>query len=305
MKNKLKSAAAAFATFFTVFSFTACTENVSSPGITDADSVMAGVDSSSEHITDITFSHKADEKVSASENTEPAEISQEGSRIFGSQDNTKIDLFTSAIRDGEGKEYEIRAYMYHIDNGDDMYGSEIFPIKDGMIRGGVAAELLYDGKKIFDQELTVGYMGQVAKSFYIPDIEDNFKVMQLEGGDVFTCAYSDDGQLWFRQYYTVNDGKLKIMERYFSEEEKKQAEGFKIRPANAVYNFITPDKFTVNKNCVVYELDTEAAGLSSYSYECGSYAAGEIPMIFDFENNIVRCEKNEYCGLVYFYYDLG
>ncbi len=240
--------------------------------------------------------------------TETAETTEENHRIMEPQDNTKIDLFSSVINDAEGKEYELKLYMYHIDNGDDMYNAEAFAIKEGMLRGNVAAELLYNGERVFDQELVIGSVGQVAKSYYIPEIEDNFKVLHFDGGDVFSYAYSDDGELWFTQFYTIRDGKLEVMERYFSDEERKQIEekttGKGITPAKAKYEFITTNKFTTDQNRIIYELDFETSGMSGHSYEIGSYSTGEIPLIFDFENSTVRCEKEEYAGLVYSYFDV-
>lgn len=236
--------------------------------------------------------------------TTPAETTEENHRLMGPQDNTKIDLFSSTINDMQGKEYEINVYMYYADNGE----ASAFPIKEGMLRGYVAAELLYNGEIVFEQELIIGYVGQVAKSYYIPEIEDNFKVLHFDGGDVFSYAYSDDGELWFTQFYTVRDGKLEVMERYFSDEEQKQIEekttGKGIVPSKAKYEFITTNKFTTDENRIIYELDFEASGMSAYSYEIGSYSPGKIPLLFDFENNTVRCEKEEYAGLVYSYFDV-
>ncbi len=240
--------------------------------------------------------------------TETAETTEENHRIMGPQDNTKIDLFSSVINDAEGKEYELKLYMYHIDNGGDMYNAEAFAIKEGMIRGYVAAELLYNGEKISDREIVIGGVGQTGKKYYLPEIGDYFKILHLEGGDVFVCSYSDDDKLWLNQYFTVNNGELTNMERYFSDEERKQIEekttGKGIVPAKAKYEFITTNKFTTDQNRIIYELDFETSGMSGHSYEIGSYSTGEIPLIFDFENSTVRCEKEEYAGLVYSYFDV-
>lgn len=252
------------------------------------------------------------EEEAAAVNTEAdtetaAETSQENKRLFGGvQDNTKIDLFSDLIHDDQGKEYEVKAYIYHVDNGD--ADNSIFPIKEGMIRGRVAAELLYGGERVCDMEIVVKGIGQVAKSYYIPKIADNFKVLHLDDGDVFVCSYSDDDDLWVNQYYTVRDGELKVMNRYFSDEEKKQIEDntrrLGICPSTAAYELITPNKFTIEGNRLIYELEFDTTGLRAYSYEEGNYPAGEIPLLFDFENNTVKCEKDEYSGMVYHSYDV-
>ncbi|MCM1298704.1 MAG: hypothetical protein NC228_03965 [[Eubacterium] siraeum] len=250
------------------------------------------------------------QSVSASEETtavtESDDTPWQNQHIYRPDDNTRIDLFTSSISDDEGKEYALNVYMYFVDNG--HLGTQLFPIEEGMLRGDVEAELLYNGEKLYALNLLIGGVGQVANSYYIPDLGSNFRVLHLDGGDVFVGARSDNSGLWFTEFYTVKDGRLKVMNRYFSDEEQKQIEEntvYKgIIPRSAACEFIVTDKFTVVENRIIYELDFETPGIQAYSYEIGSYPPGEIPLLFDFENNTVKCEKDEYAGLVYWYFDV-
>lgn len=87
------------------------------------------------------------------------------------------------------------------------------------------------------------------------------------------------------------------MERYYSDEEKKQLEKDDPHdhPETEKYCFNLPGKFEVKGNSIICKSDkeiTEADG--------STYAAGEISLAFDFENYTVKCEKEEYAGLVYF-----
>lgn len=294
-------------------SCTACSQSGNTPNTDGGNPAVTTADTATESspAVETTENPAAEETSEAAEDTAETENPDENRRFGVAQDNTKIDLFSSSMTDGQGKEYEVRVYMYHIDNGDDAYKSDHFPIEDGMLRGSIALELLEDGESVYDGQILKEYFGQVAKSYYIPKIEDYFSLLHLDGGDVLVCSYPDHAsELWFTSYYTVRDGELRLMERYFSDEEKKEieqaaADGSKIRPGTAVYEFITVNKFTTDKNRIVYELESEVETSSAYSYEGGTYPAGDIPLLFDFENNTVKCEKDEYAGLVYSYFDLG
>lgn len=305
--NKLIRTAIVLTVFLTAAFLPACSA-ANIVGNETNNSTAGGETAETENTAEITTIPETAQITSAAEDTVESttaeDIPWENRPQFRREDNTKIDLFSSAIRDGEGKEYMLNLYMYHIDNGDDIYGAEFFGIKEGMIRGDVAAELLYGGEQVYDLNLILGSIGQVAKSYYVPEIKENFKVLKLDGGDVFVYSYLDEGKdLWLTQFYTVKDGKLKAMERYFSDEERKQIEENTtlggIAPHTAVNLFITTNKFTTDKNRMIYELDFETPGMKAFSYEIGSYSPGEIPLVFDFEANTVKCEKDEYSGLVY------
>ncbi|MCM1298702.1 MAG: hypothetical protein NC228_03955 [[Eubacterium] siraeum] len=303
MKLK-KFKAAALILCLTVFSLTACSAANTSDNTT-VDSKSTETEKAVETaVPETVQSTSASEETTAV--TEFDDIPWQN-YYYRPEDNTRIELFTSSISDDEGKEYTLNVYMYHIDNG--YLGTQLFPIKEGMLRGDVEAELLYNGEKLYTSILAVGGGGnQVANSYYIPDIESNFKVLHLAGGDVFAYACSDNSGLWFNSFYTVKDGKLRAMERYFSDEEQKligKDTTYKgIIPRFAVYEFIATHKFTVDGNRIIYELDFETPGIQEFSYEIGSYPPGEIPLLFDFEANTVKCEKDEYSGLVYEYFDV-
>ncbi|MCM1488824.1 MAG: hypothetical protein NC203_10710, partial [Firmicutes bacterium] len=209
-----------------------------------------------------------------------------------------------SISDDEGKEYTLNVYMYHVYNG--SASAEFF--EEDILKGYAEAELLYNGEKLYALNLTIGGFNLIANSYNIHEIANNFKVLHLDGGDVFVYACSDNSGLWFNLFYTVKDGKLRAMERYFSDEEQKQIEENTtyrgIVPVFAPYEFIATNKLTVDENRIIYELDFETPGIQAFSYEIGSYPPGEIPLLFDFEANTVKCEKDEYAGLVYSYFDV-
>lgn len=303
MKNKAKSLSTLIALSLAALSLTACTQQPQTLGTAADDTTSATIQT--EKITE------TDPPISTDSTTETTTVVQTDQEPvltkspFRLAENANEELFSSPILDNEGKEYTVRAYIYNMSDDENQ---DLFPVKEGMTRGWTAIELLYNGKQVFCQEYQVGNRGQTAPSFNMDKTDDNFKVLHLKDGDVFVCTRTDTGDLYINEYYRVIDGKLQLMERYYTDEERKAIDEeptAKIRPTNAVYEFITPPDFTVEGNNLIYELDSETSGLSSYSLKEGSYAAGEIPLVFDFENNIVRCEKNEYCGLVYFYYDLG
>lgn len=302
MKNKVKPLSALIALSIVALPLTACTEQINTPATTtDAAATTTLTEKITE--TDLPESAYNTTEVTSAPQTDQDPVSTKSPLRWA--ENTNVELFSSPIIDNEGKEYTVRAYIYNIN--DDGNG-DIFPAEEGMTKGWAAIELLYDGEQIFCQDYQVGNRGQTAPSFNMDKTDENFKVLHLNGGDVFVCARTDLGDLCVNQYYRVIDGKLELMERHYTDGERKEIDKdptAKIHPANAVYEFITPLNFTVEENRLIYKLDSETSGLSSYSLKEGSYAAGEIPLVFDFENNIVKCEKDEYCGLVYYYYDLG
>ncbi|MCM1488128.1 MAG: hypothetical protein NC203_07160, partial [Firmicutes bacterium] len=144
MKLK-KFKAAALILCLTVFSLTACSAANTSDNAT-VDSKTTETEKTEEETTvpETVQSTSASEETTAV--TESDDIPWQN-KYYRPKDNTRIDLFSSSISDDEGKEYTLNVYMYHIDNG--YLGTQLFPIKEGMLRGDVEAELLYNGEKLY------------------------------------------------------------------------------------------------------------------------------------------------------------
>lgn len=290
--KKIIRAAAGFAACLSVICFTACSSN-------DPSDNMGGVATADTDKTEAASKTEADTEAKSSEAEEAV------TEKYSYTPNAKVDLFTSKIS-AQGKAYEINAYLYWLLSKAE---SEYYEIEydESKPRGFVAIDLIDNGRIVDTLDPRIGDIGQFGHVFDKNNIDKYFKVVPLEDGEVFVCNCTSIGKkseaLWHTVYVTVREGRLTLMERCFTEDEQKQLEGKRIASYIEYYNFITTDKFTTDKNRIIYDLDFETNGISTHCRE-GVYPPGEIPMTFDFENNTVKCEKDEYSGLVYMKFDL-
>lgn len=221
--------------------------------------------------------------------------------------NARIELFSAKINSNEGKEYEIVAYVYCTTGRLDRVPD------DEHIYGYTAFDLFENGVLVDYFEPIVGFLGQVGKIYDKDETEEYFEVIQLDGGDIFACIYpfADDRQtakLWYTVYLTVRDGEITFIPRYFTEAEQKaidESPGLGPCPYDAIYNYYAPRNYRVEGDRIIYTLDADASdeieGLMPMEV---TYPAGEIPVLFDFENNTAKCEKDEYKDVFYMHFDL-
>lgn len=247
----------------------------------------AGCNQSASNSLSSNSTNSAEESTDSESSTEdsmPNETAEITENEGISETDTRIDLFSSKI-DAEGIEYEINAYMYN-KTGETA----------GEIMGEVALELCSNGKFIHSIVPYIGYLGQsIGKTYTKEQYEDYFKVIKLESSDVFAFTYPEECGLMTTGFFFVDNGKLVMMKRYFNEKEQKELE--KEPHAYSVVGktcFMLPEKFRAEGDSVIFELDKD------FSEGESKYLAGEVPLSFDFENNIVKCEREEYNGLVYY-----
>lgn len=211
-------------------------------------------------------------------------IGREPDKVIGFKADEHVELCTLDIKSGD-RIYGIKAYIYDRINEN---GNEV--------TGDVAFELYENGKKINTVAPIIGYTGQRGKTYVKNKPEDYFNVIWLDGGEVLAVTYPESGGLLTAVFLTVKKGELTLMERYYTEEEQKRLEldDPHEHPVTEKTCFNTTDKFTVDGNSIVYKLSAEA------SCNGDTFPEGEIPLVFDFENNTVRCGKDEYAGMVYY-----
>ena len=228
-------------------------------------------------------------------------------RFFYRESNARIELFSAKINSNEGKEYEIVAYVYcttgrldHMPDNEHIYGFTGF-------------DLFEDGVLVDYIEPIVGFLGQVGKKYDKDETEEYFEVIHLDGGDIFACIYpfTEDrhtAKLWYTVYLTVRNGEITFIPRYFTEEEQKaidESPGLGPCPYDAIYNYYAPRNYRVEGNRIIYTLDADASDeIEGLMQKEVTYPAGEIPVLFDFENNTAKCEKDEYKDVFYMHFDL-
>lgn len=274
MKKIVKITISALLLSMTVWSVTACQQSIQSEGDNTGTTV-----SETDRATEKTTANAPDTESTGTEpqKNEPKDLSYNADK--------HKELCTSEIKAG-GETYEIKAFLY------DRIGETAKGI-----RGDAAFGLYKDGNLINTIAPIIRYFGQVGKEYDKDKLDSYFKVIKLDSGEVYAITYPEDNGLITVIFLTVKDGKLDTMERYYSDEERKQLEKDDPHdhPETEKYCFTLPDKFKANGNSIVFESDKEI------SAEGGStYAAGEIPLTLDFKNYTVKCEKEEYAGLVYF-----
>lgn len=261
-----------------VASVTACQQAVQD----DNDSTRTSVsetDQTSANITEVSYENE-NTGITGPEETDRKEL------IFNSEEH--IELCTSEIKSGNDT-YEIKTFLF--DRIEETAGE---------IKGDVAFELYKNGERINTLSPIIGYLGQVGKTYEKNKPEDYFNVIKLDGGEVFTVTYPEDNGLMTTAFLTVKDGKLTLMERYLTDEEKKRLEADPHEyPITSRTCFNTVKKFGVKENCITYTLENEITNIGED--KDAVYPAGEIPLTFDFKNSIVKCEKDEYAGMVYYY----
>lgn len=227
--------------------------------------------------------------------------------FFYRESNARIELFSAKINSNEGKEYEIVAYVYcttgrldHMPDNEHIYGFTGF-------------DLFEDGVLVDYIEPIVGFLGQVGKKYDKDETEEYFEVIHLDGGDIFACIYpfTEDrhtAKLWYTVYLTVRNGEITFIPRYFTEEEQKaidESPGLGPCPYDAIYNYYAPRNYRVEGNRIIYTLDADASDeIEGLMQKEVTYPAGEIPVLFDFENNTAKCEKDEYKDVFYMHFDL-
>lgn len=273
--NKItKNTVSAFLIFVMTVSATACQQALPNDGINTGTSAPG---TSQEAVTAVETVADIGITGTESENAEQKEL--------GYNSDKHIELCVSEIKAG-GETYEIKTFLY-----------DRISETSGEASGDVAFGLYKNGKLINTVAPIIGSMGQAGKKYSKDRIGDYFSIISLDGGQAFAAAYPEDNGLTTALFLTVKDGKLVLMERYYSDEEKKQLEKDDPHdhPETEKYCFNLPGKFEVKGNSIICKSDkeiTEADG--------SIYAAGEISLAFDFENYTVKCEKEEYAGLVYF-----
>lgn len=219
--------------------------------------------------------------------TEVADVTEFEEKIIrgiGFNADENIELCTSEITAGS-EIYEVKAYLYdRIEEFDDE------------VRGDTAFELYKNGERVNAVAPIIGYIGQRGKSYVKNKSEDYFNVVKLDDGEIFVVTYPEDNGLMTTVFFTVSGGELIVMERFYTEEEQKRLENedHHGHPITERTCFNTTDKFTVEGNILVFELSAE------FSDNDGTYPAGKIPLVFDFENNTVKCENDIYAGMVYY-----
>lgn len=195
-----------------------------------------------------------------------------------------IELCSLEIKSGE-QIYEIKVFIY------DRIGET-----DNEARGDAAFELYKNGERVNTIAPIIGYIGQRGKTYVKNKSEDYFNVIKLDGGEVFAVTYPEDNGLSTTVFCTVRDGELTLMERYYTEEERQRLEldDPHWHPITEKTCFNTTNKFSPDGNTLVFELSSEISDNDN------TFPAGEIPLVFDFENNTVKCDKDEYAGMVYY-----
>lgn len=195
-----------------------------------------------------------------------------------------IELCTSEIIAGS-ETYEIKAFLY-----------DRIEEANGEVRGDAAFELFKNGERVNTIAPIIGYLGQRGKAYVKNKPENYFNVIRLEDSEVLAVTYPEDNGLMTTIFCTIKDGELVLMERYFTEEERKllgmnNPHGHPITEKTC---FNTTNKFTADGSSLVFELSSEISDNNS------TFPAGEIPLVFDFENSTVKCGKDEYAGMVYY-----
>ncbi len=197
-----------------------------------------------------------------------------------------IEIFSSELK-ADGEAYEVRAFAYdHIEKSD-----------ENTVMGDLAIELRKNSEWINTLIPPFVYMSQNTNIYS----GDDFEVTKLDGGEVFSAycfsAGNSENEIGITSFFRVINGKLEYMQRFYTEEEKKQ---IKLDEPHSHTDsewlcFHTAGSFTRNKNTLTFTLDKDMTKNETV------YPAGEITLKFDFENNTVRCDREEYQDLVYHY----
>ncbi len=257
--------------------FTACGQNVS--GGSEAGNTAGTTPAASQSQAQTVTAAQTE-----TDETTQSEAKPEQEIVYDSEKHTEI--FSSELKAG-GETYEVRAFAY-----DRMEKSD-----DNTVKGDLAVELSKNGERINTLVPIMGYLGQYPKSY----AKDNFEVIKLDGGEILAATYyesaNNENALEISCFFSITDGKLGLMERYYTEEEKKQLESEDPHghPITEKTCFNTTGSFKQNENTLTFTLDKDMTKNETV------YPAGEITLKFDFENNTVQCEKKEYKDLVYYY----
>lgn len=217
--------------------------------------------------------------------------------------NTPIDkllLYETELHK-EGKTYQCKAYLTKVAD------PEGFSINKNYYYGTVVVEL-YNGEKLINSLEAYGYQGLASNPFPKDSLgRDYFKVLPMKQ-DVLVYATpnvrlnetENDKSITNAVFLTVdNNGELVQLRRFSTEEEKEELGvnyAGELNYTDGCLFKLTHD-YTVEENRIVCHLNDTVK--NPWATNRTVFEKGDIPLSFDFDNNIIKCEIDDYKYLIY------
>lgn len=200
---------------------------------------------------------------SLSESTPTLTDNGKAERIKSYETNNPVTVYECALRSGDSK-YDCRVYIYNLmEQTADAY------------RGDCAVEISENGTVIDRTLMLVGYtLGQSGTEFPKNGEAPYFSVIELESGSVLLST-REDGERTQATLYTVKDGSIAQLERYYADPADRPDKSAGKRSFNLSRSWTT-DKdsiiFEINGESVTVDVDFGAATLKcAQGYESTVY----------------------------------
>lgn len=247
--------------------------------------------------------------------TEAPPVTQESpSDNSGELPREQMPVLYETTLNCNGKSYTLTALLHRVRN--DEFRDGVTELYKNYIWGDVALELSLDGEvknTLWVYECCYG-AGQVGGMPFDRENlgNDYFRVLNMEQ-DVLAyltpnakMGVEDEnkGAILNAMLFTVNkEGMLVTVQRYATDEEKKELD---TRPNGelAIYSGsyfkLTPD-FDVEPERLTLHLKRSVE--NPWAKNGALFPAADIPVAFDFENYLIRCDDDYYKYLVYYFTD--
>lgn len=178
------------------------------------------------------------------------------SRIERYDTDNPVIVFEDVLRNGDS-EYDFRAYIYQImSETEDAY------------RGNCAIEISENGEIADRNMLLVGYtLGQNGTEFRKDGDDGYFSVIELKNGSVLLSTREDE-EVTQATLYTVKDGEIAQIERYFEDPSDRPERDSSIR------SFNLSRSYTTEKDDIIFNIGGE-----------------EVRVTIDFDELTLKCEE--------------
>lgn len=208
--------------------------------------------------------NSAEESADSAEESSAAAVDYEkAERIKRYETDDPVTVYECTLRNG-GSRYDCRVYIHNLmEQTEDAY------------RGDCAVEISENGTVIDRTLMLVGYtLGQSGTEFPKNGEAPYFSVIELESGSVLLST-REDGERTQATLYTVKDGSIAQLERYYADPADRPDKSAGKRSFNLSRSWTT-DKdsiiFEINGESVTVDVDFGAATLKcAQGYESTVY----------------------------------
>ncbi|MBE6901420.1 MAG: hypothetical protein E7478_03010 [Ruminococcaceae bacterium] len=157
---------------------------------------------------------------------------------------TTVTVFEAPLRNRDEK-YDSRVYIYDVmSETEDAY------------RGDCAIEISDNGTPLYRMMLTVGYtLGQNGTEFSKNGDDGYFSVIELDSGSLLLSTRETD-RVTQATLYTVKDGRIVQLERYFADPADRPDKGAGMR------SFNLSRKYTTDGDSIIFDINGEAVAVT-------------------------------------------